>query len=107
MISRNLSRRIDRLERRLRPRIKEMTASDIEMIRRLYEAKKRLGLPGWEALAPSRTLLKSSKITKESLNIEIIQSLQAGRTRNHENKLACQAAAAAAAAMEEIEITEA
>ena len=106
-MSRNLFRRIERLERQLRPRSEDMKASDIEMIRRLYEAKKRLGLPGWEALAPSRTLLKSPKITKESLNIEFIQRLQAGRARmNQENEQARQTAAAAAA-MEESKITEA
>jgi hypothetical protein len=74
MISRNLIRRIDRLERQLRPRIQDMKTSDIE-------------------------------ISKESMNIEFIQRLQAGRTRmNQENELARQTAAAAAA-MEGIEIT--
>jgi hypothetical protein len=76
MISRNLIRRIERLERQLRPRIQDMKASDIE-------------------------------ISKESMNIEMIQRLQAGRTRmNQENELARQTAAAAAA-MAESEITEA
>ena len=75
MISRNLIRRIERLERQLRPRIQDMKASDIE-------------------------------ISKESMNIEIIQRLQAGRTRSRENELAREAAAAAAA-MEENETTEA
>jgi hypothetical protein len=107
VISRNLSRRIERLERQLRPRIKKMTASDIDLFQRLYDLKKRSGEPGWEAFAPpSSTLLKSPRITKESLNIEMIQRLHAGRTRNHENELARQTAAATAA-KEEIEITEA
>jgi hypothetical protein len=75
MISRNLIRRIERLERQLRPRIKKMTASDI-------------------------------KISKESMHIEIIQRLQAGRIRSRENELAREAAAAAAA-MEKNETTEA
>jgi hypothetical protein len=76
MISRNLIRRIERLERQLRPRIQDMKASDIE-------------------------------ISKESMNIEMIQRLQAGRTRmNQENELARQTAAAAAT-MAESEITEA
>ena len=106
MISRNLISRIDRLERQLRPRIKEMTASDIELFQRLYEMKKRLGQPGWEAFAPPSSTLKSPINTKEQLHIEIIRRLQAGRTRNRENELARQAAAAAAA-MEENETTEA
>ena len=76
MISRNLIRRIERLERQLRPRIQDMKASDIE-------------------------------ISKESMNIEMIQRLQAGRTRmNQKNELARQTAAAAAA-MEESKITAA
>ena len=67
MISRNLIRRIERLERQLRPRIQDMTASGIEL-------------------------------SKEAMNIEMIQRLQAGRTRmNQENELARQTAAAAAA----------
>ena len=74
MISRDLIRRIDRLERQLRPRIQDMKTSDIE-------------------------------ISKESMNIEMIQRLQAGRTRNQENELA-RPTAAATAAKEEIEITE-
>ena len=70
MISRNLIRRIERLERQLRPRIQDMKASDIE-------------------------------ISKESMNIEMIQRLQAGRTRmNQENEIARQAEAAAAAGEE-------
>ena len=74
MISRNLARRIERLERQLRPRIQDMKASDIE-------------------------------ISKEAMNIEIIQRLQAGRIRSRENELAREAAAAAAA-MEESKITD-
>ena len=74
MISRNLIRRIERLERPLRPRIQDMKASDIE-------------------------------ISKEAMHIEIIQRLQAGRIRSRENELAREAAAAAAA-MEESEVTE-
>ena len=106
MISRNLSRRIEKLERQLRPRTKDMKASDIELFQRLYDMKKRSGAPGWEAFAPSSTLLRSPIITKESRNIEMIQRLQAGRTRmNQENELARQTAATAAA-MEESEITE-
>jgi hypothetical protein len=47
------------------------------------------------------------ELSKESMNIEFIQRLQAGRTRmNQEIELARQTAAAAAA-KEEIEITEA
>ena len=103
MISRDLARRIDRLERELRPRITDMTVSDIELFQRLYELKKRSEAPGWEAFAPSSTL-KSPSITKASRNIEIIQHLQAGRTRmNQENELARQTAAAA---MEESKITD-
>jgi hypothetical protein len=47
------------------------------------------------------------ELSKEAMNIEMIQRLQAGRTRmNQENELARQTASAAAA-KEEIEITEA
>ena len=74
MISRNLIRRIERLERPLRPRIQDMKASDIE-------------------------------ISKEAMNIEIIQRLQAGRIRSREKELAREAATAGAA-MEESKITE-
>ena len=75
MISRNLVRRVEKLERPLRPRVQDMKASDVEM-------------------------------SKESMNIEIIQRLQAGRIRSRENELAREAAAAAAA-MEKNETTEA
>jgi hypothetical protein len=47
------------------------------------------------------------EISKESMKIEMVQRLQAGRTRmNQENELARQAAAAAAA-LEESEVPEA
>jgi hypothetical protein len=46
------------------------------------------------------------KISKESMNIEIIQRLQAGRIRSRENELAREAAVAAAA-IEKNETTEA
>ena len=52
MISRDLSRRIERLERQLRPRIQDMTASDIDVFQRLYDIKKRLTAAGADLFLP-------------------------------------------------------
>ena len=58
MISRNLLQRLKRLEGKLQQRWEpEMKPADVELIRRLYAARRRmalLGYPGYEAYAPSR-----------------------------------------------------
>jgi hypothetical protein len=128
MISRNLSRRIERLERQLRPRIKDMKASEIEprrltkrerrlktemeneaatmILRRLNQAKRRLALEGDERYAAYRNLAPEPEVHDPSLATEIVERLKAARKRmNQENEPARQNAAAAAA-MEESEITK-
>jgi len=113
MISRNLSRRIERLECQLRPRIKGMKGSDkiqseasTKILRRLNQAKRRLALEGDERYAAYRDLAPESEFQDTSLATEIVERLKSARQRmNQENEPALQNAAAAAA-MEESEITE-
>jgi hypothetical protein len=125
MISRNVSRRIERLERQLRPRNKDMKASDVEfrgltklqrrlklemqndaatnILRRLNEARRRMALRGDERYAAYRDLIPEPEVHDPSLATEIVMRLNAARKRtNQENELARQNAAAA---IKESEIT--
>jgi uncharacterized protein YhaN len=106
MISRNLSGRIERLERQLRPRIKDVKASDIELIRRLNEARRRMALEGDERYAVYKDLVAEPE-GPASHATEIVMILKAARKRmNQQNEIARQTAGTAAT-MEQSEIPEA
>src|SRR5204863_10006873 len=96
MISRNLSRRIERLECQLRPRSKGMKGSDktqsqatTNLLRRLNQARRRLALEGDERYAAYKDLPPEPQVHAPSHPNEIVMILNAARRRmNQENELA-------------------
>jgi hypothetical protein len=117
---RNFMQRLKRIERQLQPQVGEIKRADLEllkpeiqsdaatmMLRRLNQAKRRLALEGDERYAAYRDLAPEPEYQAPSHATELVMRLNAARKRmNQENELARQTAAAAAA-MEESEITEA
>jgi hypothetical protein len=113
MITTDLSRRIERLERQIQPRSKSMKGSDktqslatTNLLRRLNEARRRIAQEGDERYAAYKDLPPEPLVHAPSHPNEIVMILNAARKRmNEENELARQTAGTAAA-MKENEITE-
>ena len=112
MISTNLSGRIERLERQIQPRIKDIklkiqSQATTNLLRRLNQARRRMALEGDERYAAYRNLPEEPEVHAPSTHpTELVMRLNAARKRmNQENELARQAAGTAAA-MEESEITD-
>ena len=84
MISRNLLQRLKRLEGMLQQRCEpEMKPADVELIRRLYAARHRMGQAGYKAPAPSGEPELQTEIHAPTHAERMVAILQAGRTRAH------------------------
>jgi len=111
MISTDLSRRIERLERQIQPGIKDIkpkiqSQATTNLLRRLNQARRRMALEGDERYAAYKDLAPDPEVHAPSHATEIVMILNAARKRmNQEDELARQAAGTAAA-MEESEITD-
>ena len=106
MNTRNLMQRLKRLERQLQPQVEDIKPADIELMRRLNQARRRMALEGDERYAAYRDLVPEPEVRAPCHPTEIVERLKAARKRmNQENELARQDAAAAAA-MEKSETTE-
>ena len=107
MINRNLIQRLQRIERQLKPQVEDIKPADIEIIRRLNQARRRLALEGDERYAAYKDLPPQPQVYAPSHPTELVMILNAARRRmNQENELA-RHTAAAAAAKEESKLTEA
>ena len=105
MNNRNLMHRLKRLERQLQPQVEDIKHADIEVMRRLNQARRRLALEGDERYAAYRDL-PEPELPAPSRATEIVMRLHAARKRvNQENEVA-RKTEGAAAATEEIETTE-
>jgi hypothetical protein len=103
MISRNLFRRVEKLERQLRARTKDMQPemqdeATTNLLRRLNQARRRMAQGGDERYAAYRDLAPEPEYCPPFHESEIVTRLNAARFRtNRENMLARQTEVAEAA----------
>lgn len=88
MISKNLLRRLKRLEGKFQRQCEpEMKPADVELIQRLYNARRRmalLGYEGYEAIAPGSESVPPPEIPVQTRAQRMVETLHAGRQRSLE-----------------------